>query len=343
MPRPVVPSALAPRGRSRAWSSGMCEGRISGQCGEICSRSNTGTPCSISVRLSAISAWSDSTTPLPMKQRTSSRRIPEGISDRMVLRPWMTSVWPALCPPWKRATAAARSVSMSTTLPLPSSPHWVPMTTTNFPTALDLYRARNRMTTPASMLPKPAMRNSRSWASSSRLSARFTPRGLRNGAMPSNIRNSPSAASRSERFSATPLGWARSAPRGARLGGVLQIPEEVPVGRQHQQVALLAEGMLVGLEAAVEGVEVRVLGVGARVSLRGSRIALAAHPQRIALGIRQDHRALALGRGADAGTRALALGAQAARGLGEALFHALVDARRHLIGQIHALHSHVHH
>ena len=107
---------------------------MSGQCGEMANRSNTGTPCSLSMRLSASNASSDNTTPLPMKQRTRSRRIPEGMSDRMVLRPPMTSVWPALCPPWKRATAAACSVSRSTTLPLPSSPHWVPMMTTNFPT-----------------------------------------------------------------------------------------------------------------------------------------------------------------------------------------------------------------
>src|SRR5215469_5658110 len=137
MPRPVVPMALGPRACSRALSSRMCDGRMSGQCGEMRSRSNTGTPWSIRVRLSASSACSDSTTPLPMKQRTSSRRIPEGIRERMVLRPPMTSVCPALWPPWKRATAAARSVRRSTTLPLPSSPHWVPMMTTNLPTAYD--------------------------------------------------------------------------------------------------------------------------------------------------------------------------------------------------------------
>src|SRR5213594_4312891 len=56
--------------------------------------------------------------------------MPEGISCRAVFTPLMTSVWPALCPPWKRTTPCAWSVSQSTTLPLPSSPHWVPMTTT---------------------------------------------------------------------------------------------------------------------------------------------------------------------------------------------------------------------
>src|SRR5580700_9042593 len=64
--------------------------------------------------------------------------MPDGMSDRMVLVPSITSVWPALCPPWKRATAATRSVSRSTTLPLPSSPHCVPMMTTNLPTTVPL-------------------------------------------------------------------------------------------------------------------------------------------------------------------------------------------------------------
>src|ERR1700756_4450175 len=42
----------------------------------------------------------------------------------------MTSVWPALCPPWKRTTMSACSDNQSTILPLPSSPHWEPTTTT---------------------------------------------------------------------------------------------------------------------------------------------------------------------------------------------------------------------
>src|SRR5690606_28283592 len=42
----------------------------------------------------------------------------------------MTSVWPALWPPWKRTTTSARSLSQSTILPLPSSPHCEPTTTT---------------------------------------------------------------------------------------------------------------------------------------------------------------------------------------------------------------------
>src|SRR5262245_41534648 len=42
----------------------------------------------------------------------------------------MTSVWPALWPPWNRTTTSARSDSQSTILPLPSSPHCEPMTAT---------------------------------------------------------------------------------------------------------------------------------------------------------------------------------------------------------------------
>src|SRR3989338_4547392 len=56
--------------------------------------------------------------------------MPEGIRCNTVFLPPITSVWPALCPPWKRTTPCAWSVSQSTTLPLPSSPHWVPITTT---------------------------------------------------------------------------------------------------------------------------------------------------------------------------------------------------------------------
>ncbi len=40
------------------------------------------------------------------------------------------SVWPALWPPWKRTTMSARLASQSTTFPLPSSPHWAPITAT---------------------------------------------------------------------------------------------------------------------------------------------------------------------------------------------------------------------
>src|SRR5271156_1008955 len=57
------------------------------------------------------------------------------MSESTVFLTPITSVWPALWPPWKRATACARSVSRSTTLPLPSSPHCRPITTRFLPIA----------------------------------------------------------------------------------------------------------------------------------------------------------------------------------------------------------------
>src|SRR5215468_10449901 len=59
--------------------------------------------------------------------------MPDGIRRSTVFFAPMTSVCPALCPPWKRTTPSACSVNQSTTLPLPSSPHWVPITTTFLP------------------------------------------------------------------------------------------------------------------------------------------------------------------------------------------------------------------
>src|SRR5579862_9775200 len=128
------------------------------------------------------------------------------------------------------------------------------------------------MTTPTSMEPRPAMRNSRSWSVANRASARLTPSGLTNGAMPSNTRNRPSAASRSVKFTARP-GYG-SAPRRGRLRRILQVLEEFSVGRQHQQIAILAQRVVVGLQTAVEAVELRILLVGARVDHRGRRVAL---------------------------------------------------------------------
>ena len=39
-----------------------------------------------------------------MKQVTPSCRMPDGIRRSTVFLPLMTSVWPALWPPWKRTT-----------------------------------------------------------------------------------------------------------------------------------------------------------------------------------------------------------------------------------------------
>src|SRR4051812_50056258 len=70
--------------------------------------------------------------------------MPLGIRCSAVFTPLITSVWPALWPPWKRTTPWAISVSQSTNLPLPSSPHWVPTTTTLRPVVLFMTGIRKR-------------------------------------------------------------------------------------------------------------------------------------------------------------------------------------------------------
>src|SRR2546428_29785 len=58
--------------------------------------------------------------------------IPDGIWCSTNSPAPVSTVWPALAPPWYRTTRSARSASTSTILPLPSSPHWAPTTTTQW-------------------------------------------------------------------------------------------------------------------------------------------------------------------------------------------------------------------
>src|ERR1700677_505659 len=52
-------------------------------------------------------------------------------------------VWPALLPPWNLTTTSARAASQSISRPLPSSPHWAPITVT-LPKLPRLQRTRAR-------------------------------------------------------------------------------------------------------------------------------------------------------------------------------------------------------
>src|SRR5690349_1352673 len=133
MPLPVVPILASPRAFSRAWSSRAWTGSTSGVASEIFRRSRTFMPAFSTFSISRSRSGTLSTTPLPIRQATPSRMIPEGIRFSAIFWPLITSVWPALWPPWKRTTAWTLSVSRSTTLPFPSSPHCAPMTTTVLP------------------------------------------------------------------------------------------------------------------------------------------------------------------------------------------------------------------
>src|SRR5579862_7614426 len=138
------------------------------------------------------------------------------------------------------------------------------------------------------MLPRPAIRNSRSVTSSKRAKARFTPRGYRKGAIPSKTKNSARAASRSVKFRDTDIPSRSVLAGGARVPQVL---EELALRSDDEQVAILAERTFIRLQASIEGVELGILGVGLRIRLRRLRISLTANSERIALRVCQNLRA----------------------------------------------------
>ena len=69
------------------------------------------------------------TIPSPRTSPQSSLVIPDGKRWNFSTLSPRTTVCPALLPPWNLATQVAFSASLSTSLPLPSSPHWAPKTT----------------------------------------------------------------------------------------------------------------------------------------------------------------------------------------------------------------------
>ena len=83
-------------------------------------------PAWASISISACSTAGSATTPLPMMQTVRGWKMPEGIRRILNVPASFTIVWPALAPPLARTTTRACSASRSTTLPLPSSPHWQP-------------------------------------------------------------------------------------------------------------------------------------------------------------------------------------------------------------------------
>src|SRR5260370_52148 len=103
----------------------------------------TSMPAFRRVSISSSRAAGSMTTPLPITAWIPGRRMPLGINLRTNFFSPMNTVWPALCPPWYRATMENFSANRSTTFPLPSSPHCAPNTTTFCmcgPKTLQLYR-----------------------------------------------------------------------------------------------------------------------------------------------------------------------------------------------------------
>ena len=226
------------------------------------------------------SASSDSTTPLPIRQRTPGCRMPDGISDSTVFAPSMTSVCPALWPPWKRTTAADALGQQVDDLALAFV---APLGTDDDEVLCHAGECRLELSAcsgsaaheieqhgPAIMLASPTARSvpvvdprqHRAACASCRPGSRTAsgPRARGTGRTPPTGRSSawtPAAGSRV------------SAPESFRY------LKNSPSGCDHQHVALLAERAAVGLQAAVERVELRIAAVGLRIDVRGERVAVA--------------------------------------------------------------------
>mmetsp|Transcript_13710 Transcript_13710/g.39104 ORF Transcript_13710/g.39104 Transcript_13710/m.39104 type:complete len:216 (-) Transcript_13710:11-658(-) len=132
MPRFVVPMELleasASRMPSMSWwlSMSMCV-RV-----EMKTRSEARGSNSFSASSSRISVGRWQATPLPMRFLQLLLIIPQGSRWKAYFLPSTTRVWPALAPPLNLAQSCTSCARMSTSLPLPSSPHWAPRTTQNF-------------------------------------------------------------------------------------------------------------------------------------------------------------------------------------------------------------------
>ncbi len=127
----MVPILSAPLASSRARSIWPCTGRMRQAFSASSSVSGVMvTPLPRSVSISARSAQGSTTTPLPITDSLPGRTTPDGSRLSLYSTSPITSVWPALWPPWNRTTTSARLDSQSTILPLPSSPHWTPTTVT---------------------------------------------------------------------------------------------------------------------------------------------------------------------------------------------------------------------
>src|ERR1700742_3428490 len=87
------------------------------------------TPRASSASISSNSTFGSTTTPLPITGVTLGESTPDGSTCRAYFSSPITTVWPALFPPWYLTTYWTRSPSRSVALPLPSSPHWAPIST----------------------------------------------------------------------------------------------------------------------------------------------------------------------------------------------------------------------
>src|SRR5690606_26931642 len=91
---------------------------------------------------------------------------------------------------------------------------------------------------------------------------------------------------------------------------IAQVAEEVAAGVDDQDIALVAEGLAIGVEAAGKGVELGILVKGLGVHGGGRGVAETADLLRLPVGVGFDNGLLAVGVGADFYALLVALGAE---------------------------------
>src|ERR1700674_5240790 len=202
-------------------------------------------------------------------------------------------------------------------------------------------RTHHSTKTPSTAAPRPTPRNRASGACAISAAARRVAPGKAAKVKPSSASKSPSAAIRSP----TGNGLAASLRRRRRLAalGIVEVAEEVGVGRQQEPRIVLLQARLVGLHRAVEGEEVRVPPVGFGEDAVALGVAFAAHLLAARRGVGDEHGDVAVGARPDA-LGELAAAAADLGGLALALgLHALEHRLAVGLGQVGAADAHVDH
>src|SRR6266853_1986712 len=131
--------------------------------------------------------------------------------------------------------------------------------------------------------------------------------------------------------------YERGAHSLAALPRISEILEELGIGIEHDDIALVLEGGPVGVEAAIEGVELGILIEGARVDGGRLSVAFALDALGVAVGFGDDDLARAVGLGADFLRQGEALRARIGRNALALRVHASIDGFAHFLRQLDAL------
>src|SRR5882724_2406106 len=122
---------------------------------------------------------------------------------------------------------------------------------------------------------------------------------------------------------------------------ILEIFEELGIGVEDQDVALVLEAGAIGVQAPVEIVELRILVESPGIDRRGLGVALALDPLRLAIGLGDDDLALAVGLGAYLLAFGETLRPQLRSHALPLRVHAPVHRLAHLLRQLHPFQPHV--